>query len=320
MNKLPKISIVTPSFNQGKYIEQTICSVLEQDYKNVEFIIIDGGSEDNTIEIIKKYQSHIHYWISEKDNGQAHAINKGLQQVTGQVFNWLNSDDYLNPGALTAVANSFTSNEGTQVVCGYTKCFWDADGVTSHTYRMGIQSTVAGTIHPVVMNQPGSFYQTSVLKELNGVNESLRYVFDDELWFRFCCKYGLEKILCIEDLLVNFRLHGSSKSVGEGFNGFNTEVQYLYNDIAKAAGAPVWLLDGMREHLKPASYVRNGEWDIRYLESERFFASFAHKLINTLFEKKQISAAKQAMQWSVRHGYFTWNRMMTSLRLKLMLK
>ena len=111
MNQLPKISIITPSFNQGKYIEQTIQSVLQQDYPDLEYIIIDGGSTDETVDVIKKYKKHLACWVSEPDNGQAHAINKGLKIATGGIFNWLNSDDYLEPGALKAVAHAFLKNK-----------------------------------------------------------------------------------------------------------------------------------------------------------------------------------------------------------------
>src|ERR1700733_14532761 len=100
----PKISIVTPSYNKGQYIEQTIQSVLDQNYPNLEYIIIDGGSTDNTIEIIEKYAPYLKYWVSEKDKGQANAINKGLQYCTGEIFNWLNSDDYLEPDSLEKIA------------------------------------------------------------------------------------------------------------------------------------------------------------------------------------------------------------------------
>ena len=95
MFSYPKISIVTPSFNQGQYIEQTILSVIGQDYPNLEYIIIDGGSSDNTVEIIKKYADKIIYWISDPDNGQSDALNKGLAKCTGEIFNWINSEDYL---------------------------------------------------------------------------------------------------------------------------------------------------------------------------------------------------------------------------------
>ena len=89
----PKISIVTPSFNQGQFLEETILSVLEQEYPNLEYIIIDGGSSDNSLNIIKQYEKKLSYWVSEPDNGQTHAINKGFSHATGEIFMWLNSDD-----------------------------------------------------------------------------------------------------------------------------------------------------------------------------------------------------------------------------------
>lgn len=94
MSVLPKITIITPTFNQGKFIEKSILSVLNQNYPNLEYIIIDGGSSDDTLDIIKKYENRITFWISEKDNGQSHAINKGLQKSSGDIINWLNSDDF----------------------------------------------------------------------------------------------------------------------------------------------------------------------------------------------------------------------------------
>jgi len=115
--QFPKISIVTASYNQGQFIEETILSVLNQNYPNLEYILIDGGSTDNSVEIIRKYQQHFTYWVSEKDKGQANAINKGLQLCTGDIFNWLNSDDYLEPGSLHKIAAAF-ANEQVQMVAG----------------------------------------------------------------------------------------------------------------------------------------------------------------------------------------------------------
>lgn len=117
-NELPKISIVTPSFNQGKYLEKTILSVLEQDYPNLEYIIIDGGSTDNSVEIIKKYEKHLAYWVSEPDRGQSHAINKGFGHATGEILGWLNSDDYYAPGAPQAIAEAFLANPDVGAIVG----------------------------------------------------------------------------------------------------------------------------------------------------------------------------------------------------------
>ena len=112
-----KISIITPSYNQGNYLEQTIDSVLSQNYQNLEYIIIDGGSTDNSVEIIKKHQKHLHYWVSEKDSGQSEAINKGLKIAGGEIINWLNSDDYYTANALKTVAEHF-EDESVLVVSG----------------------------------------------------------------------------------------------------------------------------------------------------------------------------------------------------------
>ena len=118
----PKISIITPSYNQGQFLEQTIVSVLGQNYPNLEYVIIDGGSTDNSVEIIKKYEQHLAYWVSEKDKGQADAINKGLKFCTGEIFNWLNSDDYLENGALYKIAAAF-ENPVIDMVAGVVRNF-----------------------------------------------------------------------------------------------------------------------------------------------------------------------------------------------------
>jgi glycosyltransferase involved in cell wall biosynthesis len=319
MNVNPKISIVIPSFNQGKYIEQTICSIIEQGYRNVELIVIDAGSSDETVAIIRKYESYIAYWVSEPDCGQSHAINKGLGKCTGEIFNWINSDDFLEPNSLEKIADVFVNSPKVNVVCGYTRCFFDEDDTTSHEYRMGVNQTVASTLINVEMNQPGTFYRTDIVRVLGGVNESLRYVFDDELWFRYLCKYGLKNIVLSNVRFAQFRLHGSSKSVGEGFDFFNKEIATLHFDILKSIAAPSWLLKVMQENeAQAASYLSQQRWDVGCLERELYVAAFAAKYINTLYINGDKRNAKEAMQLVIENGYFKWNKIMTSLRLKLL--
>ncbi|MFM7854270.1 MAG: glycosyltransferase family 2 protein, partial [Flammeovirgaceae bacterium] len=118
MNAAPLVTIVTPSFNQGKYLERTIQSVLLQDYPNIEYIVIDGGSTDNSVEIIQKYQDKISYWVSERDKGQSDAINKGWRLAKGTYCSYLNSDDALEQGAVSKVVNSFLANPDVGVVYG----------------------------------------------------------------------------------------------------------------------------------------------------------------------------------------------------------
>lgn len=318
MNNNHKISIVIPSFNQGRYIEQTIISILNQDYDNVELIIIDAGSTDETVSIIKKYERRIDYWVSEPDRGQAHAINKGLAKATGDIFNWINSDDFLEPGALQEIGAYFMNHPDKNMLCGYTRCFFDADNSTSHEYRMGVKEHVASTILQVEMNQPGSFYRLPIVKELGGVNESLRYVFDDELWFRYLCKYGQEQIGFSSKRFAQFRLHGTSKSIGEGFELFNKEIQRLYIEIAKKLDAPTWMITKMNDQPITTTYSSNVDWEVSSLNKPAFLGYFAAKYLNSLYVGGDNQSAKEALHLAIYGGHFKWNRMMISLRLKLL--
>lgn len=315
---LPKITIITPSYNQGAFIEQTIVSVLNQGYENLEYIIIDGGSSDGTVDVLKKYQDRITYWLSEPDNGQAHAINKGLRMATGDVFNWINSDDSLEVGALKTVGKFFNEHQSKNVFCGFTRCFWHETNATEVEYRMGLQSSVIDTITGFHMNQPGTFYKTAIVRELGNVNESLRYVFDVELWFRYLCAFGLSDIGVTKERLAHFRLHGTSKSIGEGFESFEKEQQSIFIDIAKFAGAPDWLLKQMCTRSHSQVYRTAGPWNLRNLDVEKYTAYFAAIYLNTLYLTGQKPEAKEALKLIVENNYFKWNRTFMSLRLKLL--
>ena len=206
--ELPKISIVTPSYNQGCFIEQTIQSVLNQKYANLEYIVIDGGSTDNTIEIIKKYEEHLTYWVSEKDNGQANAINKGLKFCTGKFFNWLNSDDYLEPGALEKIAIAF-ADEQVQIIAGKVRTFSITDEqiiANQHFSAKGLMCWDPG----VKFVQPGVWMRRELIAQCGGIDEQFHFAFDWDLYIRYL--YCFPNVKELDELLVHFRLHENSKT------------------------------------------------------------------------------------------------------------
>lgn len=209
LNKHLSFSIITPTFNQGQYIEQTIQSVLNQNYSNLEYVIIDGGSTDNTVEIIKKYERHLKYWVSEKDKGQANAINKGLQQCTGEIFNWLNSDDYIEPGALQSIANAFADD--TQMVAGKVRIFEKKKSIEFVQHKnlsaRGLMNWVPG----VQFVQPGVWLRRKLIQECGGIDDTLHYSFDWDLYIRYLSKFASVKY--IDDLLIHFRYHDQSKTI-----------------------------------------------------------------------------------------------------------
>ena len=175
---MTKISIVTPSYNQGEFLEQTIDSVLSQNYPNLEYIIMDGGSNDNSVEIIKKYDKHLTYWESITDRGQSHAINKGLKKCTGEVFNWLCSDDYLEKGALQLIGEVF-QGENVHTISGKFRVFGDGENNIQDGTK--IYATKEETLAKVINMQPSTFLRTDLVKEAGGVNEKLHYFMDKEL-------------------------------------------------------------------------------------------------------------------------------------------
>lgn len=281
-------------------------SVLDQQYPNLEYIIIDGGSTDGSVDIIRKYEKQLAYWVSEPDRGQAHAINKGLQHATGEVFNWINSDDYLAPGALMAVAKTFSQHPSAKIVCGYTYCFFDDTKEHSHTYRMGLKKSIADTILNVEMNQPGSFYRMDVVKDFGGVNESLRYVFDDELWFRFLLKYGMEPVQWIDDRLAHFRLHGASKTIGVGLHAFYKELLNLHLFILRQTGMPQPIVQYLEKEQEGIRY-QSPPWDIHFPAYPHFLAHYTVRYRHLLYKDKHYALARKGLWTSLGRGEFMSN-------------
>jgi glycosyltransferase involved in cell wall biosynthesis len=208
----PKISIIVPSFNQGQFLEETLRSVLLQNYPNPELIVIDGDSTDESIEIIKKYEPWLTYWISEKDGGQSDAINKGMRRATGEILNWINSDDLLTPGCLKKVAEIFLRESGdVGLIHGGTTLF-NSKKVVRNDWGLkppSLERNFAGIAFP----QPSAFFLKKYFDIVGGyVNEQLHYGMDYDLYCRLAC---VCKFIPDNDLFSRYRLHDSSKSVAE---------------------------------------------------------------------------------------------------------
>lgn len=207
--KTPKISIITPNFNGGKYLEKTIESVLSQNYPNLEYIIIDGGSSDNSVEIIKKYQSKLAFWVSEPDNGLYHAIQKGFDKSTGEIMAWINSDDMYHKGSFSIVSEIFTNFKQVKWLMGKPSAY-DEKGRTILVHdlkRWSKFNYYTGDYEWI--QQESVFWKRSLWESVNcKLNTKLNFAADFELWMRF---FRHEKMYVVEALLGGFRLRSKNQ-------------------------------------------------------------------------------------------------------------
>ncbi len=211
MNKKPLVSIVTPSYNQGQFLEDTIRSVLEQDYENIEYIVIDGGSSDNSLEIIKKYSKQIAYYVSESDNGQTEAINKGFAKANGQILAWLNSDDTLEPGAIKEAVEFLQTHPEIGMVYG------DANYIDEFGNDIGrfpaaqtdYKRLRQGYVH---IPQQASFWRAELFEQVGPLDENIYFAMDYDLWVRLA---KISELKYHPRTWANFRLHSGAKTIAE---------------------------------------------------------------------------------------------------------
>ena len=184
MTEVPSFSIIVPNFNGAATIEATLLSLINQGYPKLEILVVDGGSTDNSVEIIRRYEAHIAWWVSEKDRGQSHAINKGFARATGEIVNWLCSDDELLPGALHAVAKAFTEEPLPDLVAGACRfCYRNEPKRDRLEQPAQWLLELMPCTNP--LPQPGCFYRRSLLDRVPVLDENLHYAMDFELWNYF---------------------------------------------------------------------------------------------------------------------------------------
>ena len=211
----PKITIVTPSYNQAQFLEETIRSVLLQGYPNLEYIIMDGGSTDQSVEIIKNYEPWLTFWVSEKDNGQADAIYRGFERAAGELIGWLNSDDLLLPGALFAFADYYLENPGTELMVG--GCVLIDEGNRVLRGKRGFPRFSFGPAmkHNSLLwaafdyHQPATLWRRDVFFEVGGFDRGLFFCFDYDLYLKLTKRRSGESI---KRMVAAFRIHAESKT------------------------------------------------------------------------------------------------------------
>ncbi len=210
----PKVSIITPSYNQGQYLEHTIRSVLDQQYPNLEYIIIDGGSTDHSVDIIRKYEDQLAYWVSEHDQGQAEALNKGFRHATGNIIAWLNSDDFYYPGAIAAAVATFALHPELGLVYGRGMRV-DAAGQPLVEFESTRAFDLEMLIHGIdYILQPATFMRRQALHRVGPLNTSMHYALDWDLWIRLGQQFP---VAMIDEVLAASREYEATKTQSGGF-------------------------------------------------------------------------------------------------------
>ena len=209
MSTSPLVSIVTPSYNQGHFLEATIRSVLEQDYPAIEYIIVDGGSKDNSAEIIQRYADRLAWWVSEKDKGHADALNKGFAHANGEILAWLNSDDTYFPGAVSEAVAFLLDHPEVGMVYGDANFIDDAGKTTGRftSRQTDYRRLLRGSVH---IPQATTFFRAGLWRQVGPLDLSLFFSFDYDLWVRLA---KVSELRYVPRLWANFRMHSQGKSV-----------------------------------------------------------------------------------------------------------
>ncbi len=223
MSTYPLVSVITPSYNQGRFIEQTIQSVLKQDYPHIEYLVVDGGSKDNTIDILRKYEDRL-IWISEPDRGQTDAINKGFSIAKGEILCWLNSDDTYEPGAIQKAVEIFLDNPDVMMVYGEGNEI-DENG----NFIQRFPATQKFDLWKLIyvwdyILQPTTFFRKNIFDKIPLLDTNLRWCMDWDLWIRIGSKF---RVAYIDHVLANSRIYSKTKTGSGGIKRFQEIVSVI---------------------------------------------------------------------------------------------
>lgn len=209
MRSNPLVSIVTPSFNQARYLEETIVSVLHQNYPRIEYLVVDGGSQDGSVDILKKYQDGISWWVSEPDQGQTDAINKGFARAKGEIYAWINSDDTYEPYTISEAVDFLLSNSDIGMVYGDAN-FINSKGEIIGKFKAKQTNYKRLRRGGVYIPQQAAFWRGALWKQVGPLDPGLYFAMDYDLWLRLA---RITRIKYMPKLWANFRLHEDAKTI-----------------------------------------------------------------------------------------------------------
>lgn len=219
---LPKISVITPSYNQVRFIERTIRSVLLQQYPSLEYIIIDGGSTDGSVEVIRRYEPRLSYWVSEPDRGQSHAINKGFEKATGRVLCWLNSDDYYLPDTLLTVGRILADGTGNYALASHClKIYEDGRPAVKLEGRYENRRRLFQFWKGYQMHQPAIFWRREVFEKVGCLSEELNLIMDFDYWARISRYFDFVNV---DRVLACCNYHAEAKT-GDGYARYHRDLK-----------------------------------------------------------------------------------------------
>jgi len=266
--KIPLISIITPSYNQGQFLEETIRSVLLQDYPAIEYIIIDGGSTDNSEAIIEKYKKKLAWFVSEVDKGQADAINKGFKKATGEFVAWLNSDDIYTESAISSAVDKLKSNPDCGMVFSNVLSI-DSKSSIFNAMQYG-EWGIRELMQFNIIGQPGVFMRKKALEDVGFLNPDFHYLMDHHLWLKIASKYHIKHI---GEFWAAARFHPAAKNIAQAAK-FGKEAFRIYEWMGKQPDF-LPLLQKNRKKVEAGAYVLNARY---LLDNEKNWAAFKNYL------------------------------------------